>query len=66
MVQEITSKSKKIQKSIEKMQEEIYTLKADLKTNQDILKHKWLKFAGTPDKEQEWQMVNLMKELVET
>jgi hypothetical protein len=42
----------------------MHEMKAEVRTNQDVLKHKRLKFLGTPDKEQDKALVNQMKNLV--
>lgn len=51
-------------KDLERKSEEMHAMRAEVRTNQDILKHKRLKFAGTPDKEQERSLINQMKDLV--
>lgn len=42
----------------------MHEMKAEVWTNLDVLKHKWLKFSGTPDKEQEKSLIAQMKGLV--
>lgn len=59
-----TNRSRKLDLSVKQMEEEIHEMRAEVQTNQDILKHKRMKHQGTPDKNQERELIHGMKSLV--